>query len=342
MSPPLETVAQLEQSLSEPSPAVIETISRFRGDLLVLGAGGKMGPSLARMAQRAATAAAAPIRVYAASRFSDRQTRELLDADGVVTIASDFFEPDQLAQLPPCPYVLYLTGLKFGASARPELAWVTNSYLPGRVLDQFRRSRVVALSTGNVYGLSDVTAGGSRETDPLRPLGEYAMSCVGRERVIEYFCQKNETPTAIIRLNYAADLRYGVLVDIAKRIWHGEPVDVGMSYFNTVWQGDANRLILQAFDHVAVPPFVMNLTGSGILRTRDVALKLGELMEKPVYFSGTESTMALLANTQRAVGIFGAPRCEVDQLLAWIAAWVQSGKPTYASRTHFESRDGQF
>jgi nucleoside-diphosphate-sugar epimerase len=235
-----------------------------------------------------------------------------------------------------------MTGMKFGATGQEALTWAMNCHLPALVALRFRRSRIVAFSTGNVYGLSPVALGGSLETDVLNPVGEYAMSCVGRERMFEHFSRTLGTPMAILRLNYATEMRYGVLVDVARRVWSGEPVPLAMGHLNALWQGDANAMALCAFGRVSSPPFVVNLAGPETLGVRRVAEEFGWLMGKDVTLMGTEAPDALLSNGQLGHQLFGYPRVEARQMMTWIADWVKRGGPTLGKPTHFESRDGRF
>jgi nucleoside-diphosphate-sugar epimerase len=217
-----------------------------------------------------------------------------------------------------------------------------NCHLPSVVCKKYARSRIVAFSTGNVYGLAPVAGGGPVETDALNPVGEYAMSCLGRERMFEHFSRQFKTPTAIIRLNYACEMRYGVLVDLAHKVWSGAAVDLAMGYLNTIWQGDANAMTLQAFDHAASPPLPLNITGLENLSVRKVCEQFGARMKKPVKFTGVEAPTALLSNASLSRRLFGPPRVSIEQLMAWIADWVMRGGPSLGKPTHFESRDGKF
>jgi len=341
MNPPA-TVPELEDRLSEPTPGVIATFRDLPGDLLFLGVAGKMGPTLARMAKRAADAAGTPRRVIGVSRFSDASQIGQLNAHGIETIRCDLMDEAAVAQLPEVANVVHCAAMKFGATGNESLTWAMNTWLPSVVCRKFRRSRIVAFSTGNVYGLVPVSSGGSVETDSPQPVGEYAMSCLGRERMFEHFSRTLAIPTALLRLNYACELRYGVLVDLARKIWASQPVDLGMGWFNCLWQGDANAQTLQALALTTSPPFVLNLTGPEPLRVRDVAEELGRSMNCPVTFTGKESESALLNNAAEARRRFGPPRVPASELLGWVADWVRRGGPDLGKPTHFESRDGRF
>jgi nucleoside-diphosphate-sugar epimerase len=338
----LATVEELEERLSEPTPGVIETLGRLEGDLLLLGAGGKMGPSLARMARRASDAAGVRRRILAVSRFAGGQAESFLQAHDVETQRCDLLDPVGLEQLPDFPNVVFMTGMKFGSTGQEALTWAMNAYLPGMVCQKFRKSRIVAFSTGNVYGLTPVALGGSVETDPLRPLGDYALSCVGRERIVEYCSRHLGIPLVLLRLNYATELRYGVLVDVARRVQSGEAIDLTMGHLNAIWQGDANALALQAFALAETPPRVLNVAGPEILSVRRLAEQFGRLLDRPVTYRGAESAEALLSNAQETHRLFGYPVVTAGQMVEWIAAWVRGGGADLGKPTHFEVRDGAF
>ncbi len=341
----LGTVAdidQLDDLLSEPTPLTVETLAKLDGDLLLLGVGGKMGPTLARMARRALDQAGSRRRVIGVARFSNPAHKDRLQQHGIETIRCDLLDPAYLERLPDAANVLFMTGMKFGSTGQEALTWAMNCHLPALVAQRFRRSRIVAFSTGNVYGLSKPADGGSRETDTLQPQGEYAMSCVGRERIFEHFSRALGTPMAILRLNYATELRYGVLVDVAQRVWTGEPVPLAMGHLNALWQGDANAMALCAFARVSSPPFVVNLAGPETLSVRRVAEEFGRLLDRTVTFAGTEAPDALLSNGQLGHQLFGKPRVTAPRMIAWIADWVRRGGLSLDKPTHFESRDGRF
>ncbi|HEY7314189.1 MAG TPA: NAD-dependent epimerase/dehydratase family protein [Gemmataceae bacterium] len=342
LSNPIATVDELEDRLSEPTPGVIEILARLDGDLMVLGAGGKMGPSLARMARRAFDAAGVRRRILAVSRFGDGRAEAFLRAHGVEPIRCDLLAPDQLQRLPDVPNVVFMTGRKFGSTGQEALTWVLNAYLPGMVCQKFRHSRIVAFSTGNVYGLTPVALGGSIEGDVLSPIGEYAMSALGRERIFEHFSRQCGIPLVLLRLNYATELRYGVLVDVARRVFAEEPIDLAMGHLNAIWQGDANAAALQAFTLTASPPHVLNIAGPELLSVRRLAEQFGRLLGKNLVYHGSESAEAFLSNAQAAHRVFGYPRVSAAQLVEWIAAWVRAGGENLGKPTHFEVRDGGY
>jgi nucleoside-diphosphate-sugar epimerase len=339
---PIEDTEQLEEMLSEPSDAALEALARLEGDLLVLGVAGKMGPTLARMARRASDLAGVRRRVIGVARFSDARQEARLQSQGVETVRCDLLDPTQLDRLPDIPNVIYLVGVKFGSTGQEACTWAVNCWLPGMVCQQYRRSRVVALSTGNVYGMAPVAHGGSVETDPLNPLGDYAMSCLGRERIFEHFSRAYQIPLALMRLNYATEMRYGVLVDLAHRVWEGRPIDLAMGHLNAIWQADANAAALAALAHACVPPLVLNVTGPELLSVRRTAEQFGRLLDRPVTFQGIESLDAFLSNAQEAHRRFGYPRVSAGRLVHWIADWVRRGGETLGKPTHFEVRDGKF
>jgi nucleoside-diphosphate-sugar epimerase len=338
----IENVAQLEELLSEPTEGAVRALGRLDGDILILGAAGKMGPTLARMAKRASEAAGVKRRVIGVSRFSSPSLENQLRAWGVETVRCDLLEPASLAKLPDSANVVFMAGMKFGCTGQEWLTWAINSHLPGLVADRYRDSRIAVFSTGNVYGLSPVSRGGSREEDALNPSGEYAMSCVGRERIFEHFSRANQTKMAILRLNYASELRYGVLLDIAQRVHAGQRVSLSMGYLNTIWQADASAMSLESLRCASSPPNVINVTGPELLCVRQVAEEFGKKLGKPVRYEGTESSDALLSNAAKSYELFGRPRVSAQQIIDWIAHWVDGGGTTLAKPTHFEDRVGNF
>lgn len=338
----IDSLEQLEELLSEPSDAAVAAMARMEGDLLLLGVAGKMGPTLARMARRASEHAGVHRRIIGVSRFTSPQAQHDLERHGIETIRCDLTDPEQFAGLPDIPNVIHMAAMKFGAVGNEALTWMMNVHLPAMVCRKFARSRIVAFSTGNVYGLSPVNSGGSLESDTLRPVGEYAMTAVGRERTFEHFSRTLNIPVAMLRLNYATEMRYGVLVDIAQAVWNKQPIDLAMGYLNAIWQADANAMALAAFDHVASPPRVLNVAGPELLSVRSVAEEFGRVMDKLVQFIGHEADDALLSNGQAAHALFGKPRVGAAQLVEWIADWIRKGGPSLGKPTHFESRSGDF
>ncbi len=339
---PPANLEELEERLSRPTPAVVDMMRSLPGDIIILGAAGKMGPSLACMAKRASDEAGTKRRVIAVSRFRDASVAEDLQQQGVEIIATDLLDANAVAYLPHAANVIYMAGMKFGSTGQEPMTWAMNAWLPGLVCERYHRSRIAAFSTGNVYGLVPVEQGGSKEEDALNPAGEYAMSCLGRERIFQHFSQTRGTPISLIRLNYACDLRYGVMVDIARQVWNDEPVDVRMGYFNTIWQGDANALSLLSLAKAQSPAWTVNLTGTATLSVREVAKRFGELFGKRVKTTSLEAPDALLSNPYRSFVELGIPFVRDEELMEWVASWVSHGGKSLGKPTHFESRDGSF
>ena len=335
-------VTALDDLLSTPRPETIAALAACPGDIVVLGAGGKMGPTLARMAARAAAIEAAPRRVIAVSRWSSSEAERALNAAGVETVRCDLLDRAAVERLPDADNVVFMAGQKFGTRGAPAATWAMNTIVPAHCAERYARARIVAFSTGNVYPLTRVASGGARETDELGPVGEYAASCVGRERVFGAYAERNATRVAIVRLNYAIDLRYGVLVDIGMRVARGEPVPLDMGYVNVIWQGDANRIALECLPHAAAPPFVVNVTGADTLSVRALAEAFAARLDRPVQFSGTERADALLSNTSRMQSTFAPPAVGVDQMIEWVAQWIESDGALLGKPTKFEARDGRF
>lgn len=333
---------QLEELLSEPSTVAAEALAAVEGDVILLGVGGKMGPTLARMVRRAGDAAGVSRRVMGVSRFTTPGLRESLQSHGIDTIAGDLLDETFVDALPDAAAVIHMTGMKFGATQNPGLTWAMNAYLPALVCRRYRTSRIVAFSTGNIYPMVSVNGAGSRETDRPDPLGEYPMTALGRERMFEHFSCTLDIPVALIRLNYAVEARYGVLVDIAQKVFAGESIDLATGYFNVIWQGDANAMAIAALADAASPPFVVNVAGPEILRTREVAETFGRLIGKSPQFIGTEAATAYLSNGSEGHARYGHPRIADSQMIHWIADWLRRGGPTLGKPTHFEVRNGKF
>ncbi len=338
----IETEAQLEDVLAEPSAADVECAARLGGDVLVLGAGGKMGPSLARRIHRAFAKAGSSDRVCAASRFSSPAAREELEADGIHTVACDLLDPEQIASLPRCPYVLFLAGRKFGTVDRTDLTWATNTLVPARAAEHLADSRLVVFSTGNVYPLVPVQGRSSREDDAPGPVGEYAQSCLGRERVVEFVSRERGALALIFRLNYAVDLRYGTLVDIARKVYSGEPVDLTVGCFNAIWQGDANSYAMRSLELCSSPPMILNVTGPERIDVREVAEEFGAMFGRKPTFVNSPGPVALLSDSSRCRALLGEPAVSLLQLERWVAHWVKIGGASLNKPTHFEVADGRF
>jgi len=338
----IQDVAQLEDLLSEPTQGAVHSLGSLDGDVLILGVAGKMGPTLARMAKRASEKTGVKRRVIGVSRFSSSSLEHQLQKWGIETVRCDLLNPGSLASLPDAANVVFMAGMKFGSTGQEWLTWAVNSFLPGLVADRYRNSRIAVFSTGNVYGLSQVSRGGSREEDALNPSGEYAMSCVGRERVFEHFSRANKTKMAILRLNYASEPRYGVLLDIAQRVNAGQPVSLSMGYLNTIWQADSSAMSLESLRCASSPPNLINITGPELLSVRQVAEEFAKRFGKLARFEGIESSDALLSNASKAFELFGRPRMSAQRIIDWIADWVRRGETTLAKPTHFEERAGDF
>ena len=309
------------------------------GDLLILGVAGKMGPTMAMRARRAAPKGK---RVIGVSRFSNAGSRAVLEAAGVETIASDLLDEGALDRLPDAANVLFMTGRKFGSTGDEGLTWAMNTFMPGMAAARFRNSRIVAFSSGNIYPFTPVTSGGATEACGLAPVGEYAQSVLGRERMLQYYSGCYGMPMVILRLNYAIDLRYGVLLDIGTKVFERTPIDLTMGNANVIWQGDANSVALRSFAHVRSPPLVMNLTGPETISIRDVAMRFGRHFGVEPAFTGTESQSALLNNASLCHRIFGYPSVTPDEMIEWTARWIGMGGATLGKPTHFETRDGKF
>src|SRR5512142_1294804 len=323
--PSIDSVEQLEEVLSRPTAADIAAASSLSGDILILGVAGKMGPTLAALVRRSVEQSGKPWRVIAVSRFSDSTVRSSLDHAGIETVACDLLDPAALAKLPDAPNVIFMAGRKFGTEGAAYLTWASNTYLPGLVADRFRHSRIVAFSTGNVYPLRPLAEGGATESTPTAPVGEYAQAALGRERMFEYGSSLWGTRVVILRLNYAVELRYGVLVDIALKVFEGRPVDLRTGHVNVIWQRDANSVCLRSLAHCQSPPLILNLTGPETLSVREVAQEFGRRFHRAPVFSGAETGQALLSNASRAQNLFGPPTVSPAQMMDWISHWIACG-----------------
>jgi nucleoside-diphosphate-sugar epimerase len=336
---------ELDDVLSTPRQATIEALRRSPGDLVILGAGGKMGPTLARMARRAAEAAdgRARRRVIAVSRFSGGGSAlRAIEGAGIEAIACDLLDPAAVERLPDAPNVIFMAGQKFGTSDAPHRTWMMNVVVPHHCARRYARSRIVAFSTGNVYPLMPVRTGGASEHTAPAPVGEYAASCLGRERVFEHYSATRGTRIAIVRLNYAIDLRYGVLTDLAQRIMASHPVPLAMGHVNIVWQGDANRAALELLPLCASPPLIINVSGGETLSVRTLAMALGRRLHVAPRLEGTEAEDALLSDTSLLRSTLGEPEMPLEVMLDWVAEWVRERRPLLGKPTKFEARDGAF
>jgi len=338
----IHTVEELEDCLSLPSRADVQAVSALEGDILILGAGGKMGPSLAKLVRRAIIDAGLNKRVIAVSRFSEEPIRHDLENWGVETIACDLLGAGALASLPEIPNVIFMAARKFGTSGSAHLTWAMNTFLPGITAERFRNCRIVVFSTGNVYGLESISSGGATENTPVAPMGEYAQSALGRERMFQYGSAQWGTPVTLLRLNYAVELRYGVLVDIALAVFERRPVDLRMGYVNVIWQRDANSACLRSFALCQSPPRILNLTGPEILSVRETADEFGRHFGvKPIFHGEAEGT-ALLSNASLAHSLFGVPTVRPPEMIESIAYWIRNGGVRLNKPTHFEVQDGKF
>jgi dTDP-4-dehydrorhamnose reductase len=342
LPPLIKTVAELDEVLSRPADAVIAAVKKLDGDIMLLGAGGKMGPSLAELAHRAVATAGIKKKIVAVSRFSNQVERQRLEAIGIETISCNLLAAEELQKLPEIENVIYMAGMKFGTTGKAAETWAMNTFLPGLVAQKFKASRIVLFSTGNVYPLTPVKLGGCTENDPVNPVGEYAQSALGRERIFEYFSREFKIRGAVIRLNYAIDLRYGILLDVAQKVSARQTIDLAMGHVNVIWQGDANAVVLRAFEITDTPPAILNVTGPETVSIRQVAKKFGAILQVEPIFENNEAETALLSNASYCHRLFGYPAVTLQQMIEWVAHWVKIGGPTLAKPTHYETRDGRF
>ena len=337
MSTTIASEAELIDQMTTPTPEVVEAVARLEGDVLLLGVGGKMGPSLAELLVRAGAK-----RVIGVSRFSDAGQRGYLESVGVETVASDLLDTESLKALPDAPHVFFLAGFKFGATGNEDTTWAMNAWLPGRVVERYADSRIVYVSSGNVYAYTDYQGPGAAEDGALQPIGEYAQSRLGGERIAQYAARVQQTPLLIVRLFYATELRYGIIHDIAWKVWTEQPIDLAMGYVNQIWQGEANGYLCRFMPLCESPAASINLTGREILAVRELAERLGREMGKTPHFVGRESPDALLGDTAKLCREFGAPAIGIEQMVRWVAQWVMAGKRSLGKPTKYESRSGKF
>ncbi|HUG10345.1 MAG TPA: epimerase [Opitutaceae bacterium] len=334
---------EIELLLSTPTAGVIETVGMLDGEFSVLGVGGKMGTTTAAMLRRALDAAGRKeVVVTGVSRFSRPAARAELEALGVRTLSCDLADAAQVAALPATANVLYLAGQKFGTDSAPGLTWIQNTVVPAIVADRFRDSRIVVFSTGCVYPFVATDGPGANESEPVALLGEYASTCVGRERVFSHFAALHRTRQLMYRLNYAVELRYGVLVDLAQKVMNGEPVDVTMGWFNCIWQGDACARAIQCLAHTANPPRILNITGPEKLSIRALAEEFGRRFRREPVLTGAEAPTAWLSDASESVRLFGPPTVGVPQMMDMITDYLRAGGQLLGKPTHFETRSGKF
>jgi nucleoside-diphosphate-sugar epimerase len=338
----LNNEVELEERLSRPTDADATALGALEGDLLILGVGGKMGPSLAKLARRACNKASSNKRIIAVARFSNKGLQADLASQGIETIAADLLESCALQRLPDATNVIFMAGRKFGTASAEHLTWAVNTYLPGLVAERYRNSRIVTFSTGNVYPLRLATLGGADESCPVGPAGEYAQSALGRERIFQYASYRWNTPITILRLNYAIDLRYGVLLDIGTAVFERRPIDLRMPLVNVIWQGDANSVCLRSLAHCQSPPLVLNLTGPETLSLRYIAEEFGWRFGIKPAFEGEELPSALLSNAAKCHQLFGYPTVTPSQMIDWTAHWISIAGPRLSKPTNFQTRDGTF
>jgi nucleoside-diphosphate-sugar epimerase len=338
----MKQIDAVVEELLQPSDALVADIAKLKGDILILGVGGKIGPSLALLARRAIDKSGISKRVIGVSRFSEPDLKEQLEQNGIETHSADLMNETDLQAIPEAENVLYLAGTKFGTTGKESFTWAMNAYLPGRVAEKCKGSRIVVYSTGNVYPFSSLASGGATEDVPPAPVGEYGQSCLGRERVFEHFSYKYQTPLLIYRLNYANDLRYGVLLEIAKSVKENKPIDLTSGHVNVIWQGDANEIALRSFLHCSVPAKLLNVTGPETAPIRWIASEFGRIFKQEPIFTGQEENTALLSNAAESFRLFGYPKVSLKEMIELTAQWLLEGGATIQKPTHFQERKGQF
>lgn len=336
------TEEKLNEMLTSPSDKLVDDVKKIKGDIMVLGAGGKMGPTLCLLAKNAIKKAGIEKRVIAVSRFSDPIALKLLHDNDIETISADLLDNESLNALPEVENVIYMAGRKFGTDGQEYLTWAMNSTLPAFVAYKFRKSNIVVFSSGNIYPMVPLASGGCTEEDKVSPIGEYAMSCLARERAFEYAANQYGTKIFIYRLNFAVDLRYGVLYDVAKKIMDGTPISLSTPVFNFIWQGSANEIAIRGILHAEAPAKKMNVTGPETVSIRYAAIKLGKLLGKEPIFEGTEQGNAYLNNAGKAMELFGYPEVSAETLIKWQSEYILDGGRVINKPTHFEERKGSY
>ena len=327
----------LIERMTCPSTPVAQAVSELDGDVLILGVSGKMGPTLAELLVRAGAR-----RVIGVSRFSDTRVRAYLETLGVEVVQADLLNEAELSRLPDAPNVLFLAGFKFGATGNTAMTWAMNAWLPGRIMQRYAGSRVIYVSSGNVYAYTPVTAGGADEDAEIGPVGEYAQSRLGGERIAEHLCVEQGTPLLIVRLFYATELRYGIIHDLGRKVQDGVPIDLGMGHVNQIWQGDANGYLARMFPLCSSPATILNMTGPDVLSVRELAMSVGRRLERDPHFVGRESDTALLGSAERLFDRLGRPDIPTERIVEWVAHWIRAGGRSLEKPTGYESRTGRF
>lgn len=335
-------INKLYHDLLQPSDALVSEIAELDGDILLLGVGGKMGPAMAKLSKQAIDKAGVKKKVIGVSRFSESGLQDELNQHGIETYNADLLEDQQLQVLPDVKNVIYLAGTKFGTTGKESFTWAMNAYLPGRVADKYKNSRIVVFSTGNVYPLTPVLSGGATEQRLPEPVGEYAQSCLGRERLFQYFSSKHGTPILIFRLNYANDVSYGVLLEIARSVKEGRPIDLSMGHVNVIWQGDANEMALRSLNYCEVPSKILNIAGPETISVRWLAQEFGRMFGEEPKLINEEQSTALLSNAAESFRLFGYPRVTLKKMMELLVEWINQGGKIINKPTHFQERKGQF
>jgi nucleoside-diphosphate-sugar epimerase len=338
----IENETQLEDLLSLPGNGLVDMMKRLEGDIMILGIGGKMGITLGRQAVNAIKEAGVDKKVIGVSRFSDQAGREKLEQWGIETIACDLLDQSQIEKLPKVKNIIYMAGRKFGTGGSEDMTWAMNALVPGYVGSYFKDSRIVVFSTGCVYPLVGVGTGGCTEDVAPNPVGEYSQSCLGRERIFGYCSKSFGTKVLLFRLNYAIDLRYGVLHDIGQQVWNEEPVNNTVGHFNIIWQGDANCFALRSLEYCDSPAVPLNITGPETVAVEYIAEKFADIMGKKISYTGQSGEKCYLNNASKAMELFGYPRVALEQMIKWQAQWFMQGGSSLGKPTHFEVNDGKF
>ena len=336
------TEEKLDGMLAAPSQLLIDDMAKIEGDIIILGAGGKMGPTLCYLAKNACEAAGVSKRIIAVSRYQDPVARKLIESNGIETVSCDLLGSGIVDSLPDAKNVIYMAGRKFGTKNEEYLTWAMNAYLPSVVSECYKNSRIVVFSSGNIYPFVNINQGGCTEETPVMPVGEYAMSCLARERMFEYASRTHNTPVFMYRLNYAIDLRYGVLYDLAAKIMKNEPIQLNTPFFNCIWQKDANEIAIRSLLHCKTPPEIVNVTGPETVSVRYAAGELAKSLSRDVTFLGSEEENALLSNSNKCISLFGYPTVGIKDMIKMQAEWILDGGRSLDKPTHFEERRGNF